>query len=354
MAAGRAVATMGSMSTDVSTADRAGAARLPAAVHAAPQPHRPQDRRRLRRPRPVRRHRPADRSAILFVVLAVFGGSGLLLYALGWLLVPEDGETESEGERLFHGRSKSSLSTVLAIVVVLVVGLAATGTLLDSGPGLGGLGVLVVVVGPRRPAAAQRVAARRSPAPAAAEQPAAPARRAGCVRPDAGHRLLRAGRATRPGAAVVVRTDRAAAAAARRPRLPGLRRRRPRRRRRSAQGAVDPGPGHALRRADRRGAARSAGTRPPTRTCRPGSSSPRRWPSSVAGCWSARSSAGPAGWSCSASCSSLLASVASISGVQVRGGVGDRTWDPQTVGQLRDRRTGSGSARPTSTCRPST
>ena len=111
---------------------------------------------------------------ILFVVLAVFGGSGLLLYALGWLLVPEDGETESEGERLFHGRSKSSLSTVLAIVVVLVVGLAATGTLLDSGPGLGGLGVLIVVSvlvvlllrnGNRPPVAA----------PASAEQPAAPA-----------------------------------------------------------------------------------------------------------------------------------------------------------------------------------
>jgi phage shock protein PspC (stress-responsive transcriptional regulator) len=29
---------------------------------------------------------------ILFVVLAIFGGSGILLYALGWLLVPEDGE----------------------------------------------------------------------------------------------------------------------------------------------------------------------------------------------------------------------------------------------------------------------
>ena len=34
---------------------------------------------------------------ILFVVLAVFGGSGLLLYALGWLLVPEDGEDRVRG-----------------------------------------------------------------------------------------------------------------------------------------------------------------------------------------------------------------------------------------------------------------
>jgi len=82
---------------------------------------------------------------ILFVVLAFFGGSGILLYALGWLLIADDGEQESEGQRLFNGRSSSSLSTVLAIVVVIVVGLAAMGALLDTGPGLGGLGALVVV-----------------------------------------------------------------------------------------------------------------------------------------------------------------------------------------------------------------
>ena len=81
---------------------------------------------------------------ILFVVLVVFGGSGLLFYALGWLLVPDDGETESEGQRLFHGSSRSVIS-VLALVVVLVLGLALTGSLIDSGPGHGGLGVLIVV-----------------------------------------------------------------------------------------------------------------------------------------------------------------------------------------------------------------
>jgi len=82
---------------------------------------------------------------ILFVVLAVFGGSGILLYALGWLLIAQDGEAESEGQRLFNGRSRSSISTVIALVVVIVVGLVATGALLDTGPGLGGLGVLVIL-----------------------------------------------------------------------------------------------------------------------------------------------------------------------------------------------------------------
>ena len=65
---------------------------------------------------------------VLFVVLTVFGGSGLLLYALGWLLVPEDGETESEAQRLVNGRSRSSAATVIGILVVLVIGIAATGS----------------------------------------------------------------------------------------------------------------------------------------------------------------------------------------------------------------------------------
>lgn len=82
---------------------------------------------------------------ILFVLLTFFGGTGLLLYAAAWLLVPADGEAESEGQRLFNGRSSSSVSTVIAIVVVIVLGLAATGAMFDTGPGLGGLGVLIVI-----------------------------------------------------------------------------------------------------------------------------------------------------------------------------------------------------------------
>ena len=82
---------------------------------------------------------------ILFVVLAVFGGSGLLLYLLGWVFIPDEGETESEGQRLFTGRSGRTVAEVIGIVVLLVVGLAAVGALLDTGPGIGGLGVLLVV-----------------------------------------------------------------------------------------------------------------------------------------------------------------------------------------------------------------
>ena len=270
---------------------------------------------------------------ILFVVLAVFGGSGLLLYALGWLLVPEEGETESEGERLFHGRSKSSLSTVLAIVIVLVVGLAATGTLLDSGPGLGGLGVLVVVAvlvvlllrnGSRPPVA---------PAPAA-QQPAAPAPEPGAYGQTPGTAY------SAPAAYPPAPSSYAPTAPL--PPPPG-------------------GPGYPAY------ASPSPPPLPP-----PGPPKERSILGRVTLCialivvgllvgWNAATDSDvPARVVIAAALAVvgggllvgafvgrarglivagvvlvLLASVASVSGVQVRGGVGDRTWDPQTVGQLR-------------------
>jgi phage shock protein PspC (stress-responsive transcriptional regulator)/predicted membrane protein len=83
---------------------------------------------------------------ILFVVLTFFGGTGVLLYALGWLLLPIEGEDESEGQRLLHGRSgPSTLRTVIAGVVAVIVGLILISNLFDEGPGLGGFGAVVVV-----------------------------------------------------------------------------------------------------------------------------------------------------------------------------------------------------------------
>ncbi len=82
---------------------------------------------------------------ILFVVLTIFGGSGILLYALGWLLVPEEGETESEGRRLMNGRASRSKGSILALGVVVVAGVIAIGATVDSGWGVGGLGVLAVI-----------------------------------------------------------------------------------------------------------------------------------------------------------------------------------------------------------------
>jgi phage shock protein PspC (stress-responsive transcriptional regulator) len=83
---------------------------------------------------------------ILFVVLTIFGGSGILLYVAGWLLIADDGEQESQAQRIVRGHTDgSTVSTVVFGTVVLILGLVFMGAVLDTGPGLGGLGALVVV-----------------------------------------------------------------------------------------------------------------------------------------------------------------------------------------------------------------
>src|SRR6478735_3088345 len=64
---------------------------------------------------------------IAFVVLALFGGSGILLYALGWLLLASDDDQVSPAEALL-GRGRSSTSPVVAVGlgIVVVVGLMST------------------------------------------------------------------------------------------------------------------------------------------------------------------------------------------------------------------------------------
>ena len=64
---------------------------------------------------------------IAFVVLAFFGGSGVLLYALGWLLLPSDSDEVSAGEALI-GRGHSSTSPGVAICLSIVVAVGALST----------------------------------------------------------------------------------------------------------------------------------------------------------------------------------------------------------------------------------
>jgi phage shock protein PspC (stress-responsive transcriptional regulator) len=106
---------------------------------------------------------------ILFVVLTIFGGSGILLYALGWLLIPDEGEEFSEAQRLFNGNARSStLSTVITGVVAVIVGLFLVGNLAHTGPGLGGLGAVIVV------AAIIVLVARSGPRPVTDQAPQQP------------------------------------------------------------------------------------------------------------------------------------------------------------------------------------
>ena len=78
---------------------------------------------------------------VTVAVLTLFGGAGLVLYALGWLLVPRRGEPQSFAERTLrrpdHGISAAGVLLVIAASVVLLA-------VLDDGPGFG---ALLVVAG---------------------------------------------------------------------------------------------------------------------------------------------------------------------------------------------------------------
>src|SRR5450631_1599597 len=115
---------------------------------------------------------------ILVVVLTLFGGSGLLLYAAGWLLLAEEGQPRSELQKILaHDGPARPLSVLIAVLVIVVVVVGA-GSIFDgprwlgSGPdiwpllAIGGIGFAVwysrrapqgyppPAVGPQTPAAA--------------------------------------------------------------------------------------------------------------------------------------------------------------------------------------------------------
>jgi phage shock protein PspC (stress-responsive transcriptional regulator)/predicted membrane protein len=79
---------------------------------------------------------------VVFVTLAIFGGSGLLLYAVGWLLVPEEGDNESEVSRLVNGRATTK---IIGGVLLGVVGLIAVGNFARTSFGFGGFAALVAI-----------------------------------------------------------------------------------------------------------------------------------------------------------------------------------------------------------------
>lgn len=79
---------------------------------------------------------------VAFVVATVFSGSGLLLYLLGWLLLPAEGDQASGAERRFR-RGRSSMSAALTVVLVLLL-LPVTAAVL-SGRASGVLGLLVAL-----------------------------------------------------------------------------------------------------------------------------------------------------------------------------------------------------------------
>lgn len=108
---------------------------------------------------------------VTVAVLALFGGAGLGLYALGWLLLPRAGQSQSAVERLLRRPDVS-----IAGVVVLVLGGVVLLALLDDGAGVGALlvvgGIAYLVSRERREAGLDGPGA----APAVPSDPGQPGR----------------------------------------------------------------------------------------------------------------------------------------------------------------------------------
>jgi phage shock protein PspC (stress-responsive transcriptional regulator) len=58
---------------------------------------------------------------VLIAILAFFGGIGLLIYVLGWLVIPQDGDQASPLEALF-GRGRSSTSPIVTVLLCILAG----------------------------------------------------------------------------------------------------------------------------------------------------------------------------------------------------------------------------------------
>ncbi|MDQ4094054.1 MAG: PspC domain-containing protein [Actinomycetota bacterium] len=79
---------------------------------------------------------------VAFIVATMFSGMGLLLYLLGWLLLPAEGDRVSGAESLL-GRGRSSMSPALILVLILLL-FPITGIVFD-GPASGVLALAVAV-----------------------------------------------------------------------------------------------------------------------------------------------------------------------------------------------------------------
>ncbi|MGW1775285.1 PspC domain-containing protein [Streptomyces sp. NPDC002104] len=104
---------------------------------------------------------------IVLGVLAVTGGVGLIFYGFAWLLLPQEGEEDSEAKKLLTGRVEGS---TLAAVFAALVGCALFLSMLDNG----GLAVFSVLAVLALGGAAYWSQRRRSGPGAAPEEKAAP------------------------------------------------------------------------------------------------------------------------------------------------------------------------------------
>ncbi|MFQ6393107.1 PspC domain-containing protein [Nocardia sp. KC 131] len=77
---------------------------------------------------------------VALVVSTIFGGAGIVLYLLAWLLLSEDGDQASAAESLF-GKGQSSQSQTKTIVLIVALAIAVS-TMGPAGVGLAGSGLI--------------------------------------------------------------------------------------------------------------------------------------------------------------------------------------------------------------------
>ncbi|KJY46986.1 membrane protein [Streptomyces sp. NRRL S-444] len=109
---------------------------------------------------------------IVLGVLAVTGGVGLIFYGFAWLLLPVEGEDDSEAKKLLTGRVEGA---TLAAVFAALVGCALFLSMLDNG-GLAVFSVLVILAlgGASYWSQRRRTAAAPEAEPQAAHRPGPP------------------------------------------------------------------------------------------------------------------------------------------------------------------------------------
>jgi phage shock protein PspC (stress-responsive transcriptional regulator) len=68
---------------------------------------------------------------IVLAVLTLTGGIGLIIYGMGWLVIPQEGEDESEAHHLLSGRIEGA---PLTAVLMALVGCGLYASMIGSGP----------------------------------------------------------------------------------------------------------------------------------------------------------------------------------------------------------------------------
>ncbi|MEU2611639.1 PspC domain-containing protein [Micromonospora sp. NPDC007271] len=106
---------------------------------------------------------------VILAVLGFFGGIGLLVYLIAWLIIPGEGDSASPVESML-GRGRSSMSPVTVIVLSIVVAVGF-GYIVTNALRAVLLGALILIVGALLLNRQPRHGAERQPAAAAGPSP---------------------------------------------------------------------------------------------------------------------------------------------------------------------------------------